>query len=81
MKQIAEKLLVLEQVQTQQQQVMDLFIRGKVKVIVGQDISGHHDNIQEMFNQMESFETRQRKNNMRLKILKEQVEVWICGVI
>lgn len=39
-----------------------------------QDIVGHHENIEEIFNQLEIIESKQRKNNIRLKNLREKAE-------
>lgn len=42
--------------------------------LMDQDIVGSHENTQDIFNQVESLENKQNKNNVRLKNLKEQAE-------
>lgn len=67
-KQMNEKAQALEQIQSRQQQPINN-VTNVVK-LMGQDVVGHH-NLQERFDQIESLENRQRKNNIRLKKVKE----------
>lgn len=62
----------MEKQQTDQQQT--IVEVAKVVKLMGEDIVGRHDNTEEMFNQLEAMENKQRKNNLRLKNLREKAE-------
>lgn len=70
MSQMKQKTQEIEKVQINQQKIID-HLTNVVK-LMGQDTQGNHENIQEVFNRLEIIENKQRKNNIRLKNLKEK---------
>lgn len=66
--QLNEKVSTVEHTQQQTTENLANF------QLMGQVLVGHHDNIQEFYEQMESLDNKQRRNNIRLRNLEEKAK-------